>query len=58
MNAATIEKCPDCGGQCAPTCGEHPAGCVYGGFSAYTAYWLVAEGCDRNVDHPDEDDDA
>lgn len=45
-----IERCPECGGDCAPECGRHPAGCVYGGFSEYTAYWLIAEGCDR--EHP------
>ena len=39
--------CPECGGQCAPTCGRHPAGCIYGGFTEETAYWLIAEGCDR-----------
>ena len=37
--------CPDCGGQCAPECGKHPAGCIYGGFSANTAYWLIASDC-------------
>ena len=37
--------CPDCGGDCAPECGRHPAGCVFGGFSA--GYWLAAPDCDR-----------
>jgi hypothetical protein len=40
------EPCPECGGQCCPECGLHPAGCVYGGFSH--GYWLIAEGCDRS----------
>ncbi len=38
--------CPECGCQCSPTCGEHPAGCIYGGFSSKTAYWMIVEGCD------------
>jgi hypothetical protein len=36
-------SCPDCGGNCAPECGHHPKGCVYGGFSC--GYWLIVEGC-------------
>lgn len=48
--------CPDCGGQCAPECGLHPLGCVYGGFSAFTAYWLIADGC--TLDHGEESGDA
>lgn len=41
-----IEACPECGGDCAPECGLHPAGCIYGGFSK--GYWLVADDCDRS----------
>jgi hypothetical protein len=36
-------SCPDCGGNCAPECGQHPEGCVYGGFSC--GYWMIVEGC-------------
>ena len=51
MNAENAEhtgedNCERCGGG---ECGLHPAGCVYGGFSAFTAYWLIAEGCE--LDH-------
>ena len=35
--------CPECGGQCDPECGKHPAGCIFGGFSK--TYWLIVEGC-------------
>lgn len=35
--------CPDCGGQCAPECGRHPAGCVFGGFAL--GYWMIVDGC-------------
>ena len=38
--------CPDCGGQCAPECGIHPKGCVFGGPSDDTVYWLIAKGCE------------
>jgi hypothetical protein len=38
--------CPDCGSQCAPECGKHPAGCVFGGLDCY---WLIADGCE--LDH-------
>lgn len=37
--------CPECGGQCSPECGLHPAGCVYGGFTEETSYWIIVEGC-------------
>jgi len=37
--------CLDCGGQCAPECGRHPAGCFFGGFSEQSSYWMIAEGC-------------
>jgi hypothetical protein len=35
--------CPDCGGQCSPECGKHPAGCFFGGLGG--GYWMIAEGC-------------
>jgi len=35
--------CPTCGGHCAPECGQHPAGCLYGGFSHGS--WLIVPGC-------------
>ena len=41
-------NCPDCGGECEPECGLHPAGCVYGGFTENTAYWLIVEGCEKD----------
>ena len=37
--------CLDCGGQCGDECGIHPAGCIYGGFSEQTSYWLIVDGC-------------
>ena len=37
--------CPECGCQCAPECGLHPAGCVWGGPTDETSYWLIADGC-------------
>ena len=39
------EKCPECGGDCAPECGRHPAGCTFGGTG--DGYWLIMDGCDR-----------
>lgn len=36
-------KCPECGGDCAPECGRHPMGCMYGGFSE--GYWIAIDGC-------------
>ncbi len=41
-----LVACPECGGNCAPECGRHPAGCVYGGWGY--GYWMVADGCDRS----------
>lgn len=39
--------CQHCGGQCDPSdCGTHPAGCIYGGFSEQTSYWMIVDGCD------------
>ena len=38
--------CAHCGGQCAPECGLHPKGCIYGGFTEATSYWLIVEGCE------------
>jgi hypothetical protein len=37
------KRCKDCGGNCGPECGRHPAGCIYGGTT--TGYWLVVDGC-------------
>jgi hypothetical protein len=39
-------ECKECGGQCSPKCGIHPAGCIYGGFTDETAYWMIADECD------------
>lgn len=39
--------CPECGGQCAPECGTHPLGCIFGGPG--TGYWMIADGCE--LDH-------
>lgn len=44
------KKCPECGGNCAPECGRHPMGCIYGGFSESTGYWLVVDGCELDHD--------
>ena len=52
------EKCSHCGGDCAPECGRHPAGCIYGGFSIYSSYWLVAEGCTLSHGEEQEDEKA
>lgn len=53
-------NCRVCGGQCdGADCGLHAAGCVYGGFTSETAYWLIAEGCPLyhgESDEPREDD--
>jgi len=38
-------NCPECGGQCEPECGKHPMGCVYGGFTNETSYWMIVDGC-------------
>ncbi len=48
MTEPKCDPCPECGGDCAPECGMHPAGCHYGGFTEMTAYWLVVDGCDRD----------
>ena len=37
--------CKGCGGQCEGDCGLHPAGCVYGGFTEATSFWLIAKDC-------------
>lgn len=38
--------CAECGGECdGAECGLHAAGCVYGGFTQATGYWLIADGC-------------
>ena len=39
-------SCKQCGGECdGNDCGLHKAGCIYGGFTAQTSYWLIAENC-------------
>ena len=43
-------RCETCGGDCDPECGRHPMGCLYGGFTEASAYWLVVDGCKLN--HP------
>lgn len=40
-------ECDECGGECAPECGKHPLGCVFGGCGY--GYWLIADGC--GLDH-------
>jgi hypothetical protein len=42
----TVGSCQECGAQCAPECGLHPLGCIYGGGDGY---WLIADGCE--LDH-------
>jgi hypothetical protein len=44
----TPGDCPECGQQCAPECGMHPLGCIFGGGWS-CGYWLIVEGCD--LDH-------
>jgi hypothetical protein len=39
-------ECSECGGQCAPRCGVHPKGCIWGGPTRATAYWLYDETCE------------
>lgn len=48
------DPCPNCGDDCAPECGRHPAGCIYGGSSV--GYWLIADGCDRRHSEDPADD--
>ena len=48
--------CPECGGQCSPECGYHPMGCMYGGPTEATAYWMKIDGCP--LYHGWEDPDA
>jgi hypothetical protein len=36
-------ECPDCGGNCDPECGQHPAGCLYGGMIC--GEWAIAPKC-------------
>ncbi len=38
--------CKECGGLCSPECGRHPKGCIYGGFTDATSYWLIVAGCE------------
>lgn len=38
--------CKECGLQCdGDECGLHKSGCVYGGFTDETSYWMIVEGC-------------
>ena len=46
-----MNKCPECGGNCAPECGRHPAGCIFGGPDWGKGYWLKAQGCP--LGHPE-----
>lgn len=47
---SAVGDCPDCGGQCAPECGLHPLGCIYGGFGY--GYWMIADGCELDHGEP------
>lgn len=47
--------CVECGGQCAPECGTHPMGCIFGGFSY--GYWMKVEGCPLFHGEPDYQSD-
>jgi hypothetical protein len=49
----TTGDCPECGGQCAPECGRHPLGCIFGG---HDGYWMIAEGC--KLFHGETNDNA
>lgn len=42
--------CPDCGGDCAPECGMHPMGCLYGGLAE--GYWIYDPECP--LDHGED----
>lgn len=48
--------CKQCGGQCGDEdCGIHPAGCIFGGWSRETSYWLIVDGCELyHGEGPDE----
>lgn len=45
--------CARCGGE---ECGLHPLGCIYGGFTERTAYWLAVDGCELDHDGPAGDE--
>lgn len=47
--AATSRKCEECGGNCYPEHGRHPAGCEFGG--QVCGYWTQVPGC--KLDHVD-----
>jgi hypothetical protein len=50
-------SCVNCGGQCdGHDCGLHAAGCIYGGFSDQTTYWMIAASC--FLYHGESDDSA
>jgi hypothetical protein len=45
-HAPSSGDCLECGGECdGGECGLHRAGCVYGGFTPDTCYWLIVNGC-------------
>lgn len=49
--------CAECGSDCdGEECGLHVAGCIYGGPTEQTAYWLIAEGCP--LYHGESEEDA
>lgn len=48
--------CLECGGNCAPECGRHPLGCIFGGSTRLTSYWLVVPEC--TLSHGEEIDNA
>lgn len=38
--------CSHCGGQCdGNDCGLHASGCIYGGFTTDTSYWMYSDKC-------------
>lgn len=41
-----LGDCSHCEGQCdGPDCGLHAAGCIFGGPTDSTSYWMYAESC-------------
>lgn len=50
MSTAThVETCAECGGNCDPECGRHPAGCLYSGVTC--GEWAIAPKC--TLEHED-----
>jgi hypothetical protein len=41
--------CAECDGDCAPECGRHPKGCIFGGPDG-ASYWTVFGDCELR--HP------